>query len=102
MKIESEKLLEKKLSLKIQDIGGICLKLPAIHVSGIPDRLCLLPRGRVFFAEIKTTKQKVRKLQALWHKKLRDLGFDVYVIDTSEQIESAIDEQIDKLIGKYK
>lgn len=90
MKIESEKLLERKLRVKVEELGGYCWKLPAIHISGIPDRICLLPGGRVFFAEIKTTKEAARKLQLLWHRKLKELGFAVYVIDTSEQIEDLI------------
>lgn len=90
-KIESEKLLEKKLRIKIEELGGYCWKLPAIHISGIPDRVCLLPRGRIFFAEIKTTQDKPRKIQILWHKKLRRIGFEVYIVDTSEQIEELIE-----------
>ena len=92
MKIESEKLLEKKLRIKIEAIGGLCWKLPAIHVSGIPDRLCLLPMGRAFFAEIKTTGEKPEKLQLYWHKKLKKIGFEVYVVDTSEQINEIIEK----------
>lgn len=91
-KIESEKLLEKKLRIKIEELGGYCWKLPAIHVSGIPDRLCLLPMGRAFFVEVKTTKEKAQPLQLLWHKKLREIGFEVYVVDTSAQIEEIIEK----------
>lgn len=92
MKIESEKLLEKKLRVKIEELGGYCLKLLAIHVIGIPDRICLLPNGVVFFAEVKTTGKKPEKIQLLWHKKLRKIGFEVYVVDTSEQINEIIEK----------
>lgn len=92
MKIESEKLIERKLKRYTEDAGGICIKLAAVHVIGLPDRLCLLPGARLFFAELKTTKKKPRKIQRVWHIKLRKLGFRVEVIDRSEQIEKIFKE----------
>ncbi len=94
VKIESEKSLERKLKKEIERLNGFCIKLLALHISGIPDRLCLLPGGRIFFAEIKTTKQKPKAIQLLIHARLRSLGFKVYVIDTSDKILSAITDQI--------
>lgn len=90
MKIEGEKYLEKKLKDEIKKIGGWSLKLLATHITGLPDRLCLLPQGRLFFAEIKTTKKNPSPIQRLIHRKLRKLGFKVFVIDTSEQIKEII------------
>lgn len=89
-KIEGEKLLEAKLSNKVKALGGWTLKLLSTHITGLPDRLCLFPGGRVLFAEVKTTKKKPRKIQRYIHDKLRGLGFRVEVIDTSEQIENII------------
>lgn len=88
--IESEKLLEKKLVKSIKGLGGWCLKIPATHVTGIPDRLCLIPQGQVVFVELKTTKKKPTKIQLLIHKKLRNIGFEVRIIDTTEQIKQLI------------
>lgn len=89
--IESEKVLESKLKRRIEnELGGLCLKLPAIHMIGLPDRLCLLPGGVAFFVEVKTTKQRPRKIQEYVHAKLRDLGFTVLVIDCTEDIDDLI------------
>ena len=85
-KIEGEKYLEKKLGSEVKKLGGWSIKLLPDFISGIPDRMCLLPEGRIFFAEIKTTKKKPTKMQLLIHRRLRKLGFKVYVIDTSIQI----------------
>lgn len=90
---ESEKLLERKLVKNIKDVGGWCLKLPAIHHAGIPDRLCLFPGGEVVFVEVKTTNEKPKKLQLAIHRKLRKLGFTVLVIDKSTQIEDLVNER---------
>lgn len=90
MKKESEKLLERKLSVAVQKLGGISIKLAATYLVGLPDRLCLLPQGRMFFAEIKTTGEKPRKIQVIVHNKLRALGFKVVVIDSTEQLNQII------------
>lgn len=87
MKIESEKLLERKLRERVHAAGGWCIKLVCTHITGLPDRLCLLPGGLVFFAEIKTTGKKPRPVQIKVMQKLTRLGFTVYLIDNSGQIE---------------
>lgn len=87
MIIEGEKKLDKSLKNLVEiQLKGWCIKLLAIHISGLPDRLCLLPGGIIFFAEIKTTNKKPRKIQYWVHAKLRQLGFSVYVIDCTENI----------------
>ena len=88
--IESEKLLERKLADKVKAKGGWALKLPATFVDGIPDRLVLCPDGTVEFVEMKTNKEKPRKLQRAIHKKLRKMNFSVHVIDTTEGINDFI------------
>lgn len=94
MKIESEKVLEAKLTSTIKKLGGWSIKLLAIHLNGIPDRLCLLPGGVIFFAEIKTTKKTPKKIQGVIHRKLQALGFKVFVIDSTKDIINSIDSVI--------
>ena len=82
--IESEKHLERLLKSTVENtMNGLCLKLLSQHMIGLPDRLCLLPKGRAFFVEVKTTGEKPRKIQEFVHKRLRSLGFRVYVLDSS-------------------
>lgn len=90
--IESEKLLEDKLVKGVESVGGWCLKLLSNHITGLPDRLCLFPGGRLAFAEIKTTKKKPRRIQLWVHNKLRGLGFTVEVMDNSLQIKNFIEK----------
>ncbi len=78
----NEKLIESKLRQAVEAVGGICLKLPAIYFTGIPDRLCLLPGGRAYFVETKMTGQKLRPRQQFVKRKLEALGFQVHVIDS--------------------
>ena len=90
--IESEKKLERKLKNRVEKMGGWCIKLLSTHISGLPDRMCLLPKGVIFFVELKTTKQKARKIQLIIHDKIRKLGFEVYVVDTSEGINETLNK----------
>lgn len=92
MKIESEKYIEKKLRDEVKKIGGLSLKLLSTHFTGLPDRLCLLPQGRLFFIELKTTSRKPRKIQLKVHQMIRNLGFTVLIIDSSQKIKEFIDD----------
>ena len=83
---EREKNLERKLDSSLKSIGGLCLKLPSIHISGLPDRMCLFPEGRILFVEVKSTGMKPRKIQKVIHDKLRKLGFDVEILDSTEKL----------------
>jgi hypothetical protein len=82
----NEKDLEKKLNAKIKSLGGIPIKLLSYLFAGLPDRMCLLPGGRIIFVELKTTGKLPTRIQIIVHRKLRDLGFVVLVIDTLKQI----------------
>ena len=90
--IMCENSIEKRLVTEVERVGGWCLKLPAIHNAGLPDRLCLFPGGEVVFVELKAPGKKPRKIQLFIHNKLRGLGFRVEVVDTPEQIETIINE----------
>lgn len=82
-KKESEKLIERKLRDRVNEMGGWCIKLLPFVVSGLPDRLCLFKGGRLLFAEVKGTGLKPTPIQYAVHAKLRKLGFRVEVIDST-------------------
>lgn len=90
--IESEKKLERLLCTKVKnELKGWAIKLLPFQVAGLPDRMVLLPGGKMFFVEVKTTGEKTRPIQNVIHRKLRRLGFTVEVVDTTEQINEIID-----------
>lgn len=94
VKIESEKLIERKLVELCKLNNGLCIKLLSNFFIGLPDRMCLFPGGKIIFVELKTTGQKPRKSQILVHNQLQKLGFKVFVVDTTEQIIELIDKII--------
>ena len=78
----SEKVIEAKLVTEVKKSGGMCIKLLCDQFSGLPDRMCLFPGGKIVFVELKSTGKKPRPLQIAVHNKFRALGFRVEVIDT--------------------
>ena len=87
-----EKLIEQKLVKAVRAVGGICPKLVSPGMDGMPDRMALLPGGRIGFVEVKAPGQSPRPLQTHRHRQLRALGFPVFVLDDPEQIPTIIEE----------
>ena len=86
-----EKTIEKKLVIAIKDMGGIAPKFMSPGLDGMPDRIVLLPGGRMGFVEVKAPGKVPRPLQEARHRMLRMLGFKVYVLDTVDQIGGILD-----------
>ena len=87
-----EKIIEQKLAAAVKKAGGMALKFVSPGFDGMPDRLVLLPGGRIAFVEVKAPGKKPRSLQLARHRLLRELGFPVYVIDHADQIGGMLDE----------
>jgi len=87
-----EKIIEKALVAKVKAMGGIAPKFTSPGFDGMPDRLVLLPRGKMAFVELKAPGRKPRALQEARHRLLQRLGFKVYVIDEINQIDSVLEE----------
>ena len=85
-----EKTIEQKLVAAAKAAGGMAPKFVSPGFDGMPDRIIILPGGRIGFVEVKAPGKKPRPLQVTRHKKLRSLGFPVYVIDDPEQIQDMI------------
>ena len=87
-----EKAIELQLVRAVKQSGGICPKLVSPGTDGMPDRLVLLPGAHIGFVEVKAPGKKPRQLQERRHKELRDLGFQVFVLDDPEQIPGILKE----------
>ena len=80
------------LSKAVKNSGGIAPKLVSPGFDGMPDRLVLLPGGKIGFVEVKAPGKEPRPLQVARHGLLRRLGFKVYILDAPEQIGGILDE----------
>ena len=86
-----EKFVEHKLVERTRAIGGICPKLVSPGMDGMPDRMVLLPGGYIGFVEVKAPGKEPRPLQVARHRLLRQLGFQVFVLDDPAQIGGILD-----------
>lgn len=87
-----EKYIEQKLVVAVKNMGGIALKFVSPGLDGVPDRLVLLPVGKIAFVECKASGEKMRPLQVRRKRQLEALGFLVYCLDGVEQIGGILDE----------
>jgi hypothetical protein len=87
-----EREIERKLVSAVKSRGGICPKFVSPGFDGMPDRVVLLPHGKLGFVEVKRPGEQPRPLQTARHRLLRKLGFLVFVLDGEEQIGGMIDE----------
>ena len=87
-----EKTIERKLTLTVKKQGGICPKFVSPGFDGMPDRLVLLPDGKVGFVEVKAPGEKPRPLQVSRHNLLRSLGLQVFTLDDITAIPRILEE----------
>ena len=87
-----EKELEKKLRTAVKAMGGLALKFVSPGMAGVPDRLVLLPNGRIYFSELKRYGEKMRPMQLKRKRQFEKLGFKVYCIDSASSLEGFLQE----------
>ena len=80
-----ERDVERALIRQVRKAGGLCLKFVSPGWDGAPDRVCLWPGGRITFVELKAPGKKPRPLQIRRIEQLRELGFEVTVVDNLER-----------------
>ena len=87
-----EKQIEQKLVKAAKDMGGLAIKFTSPGFDGMPDRLVLLPEGKIAFVEVKAPGKTMRPLQEKRKRQLETLGFLVFCIDQPEQIGGILTE----------
>ena len=82
MRNDSEAKVEAYLCERVKELGGLCIKLNPAWYVGIPDRMVLLPGGRIGFAELKRPKGgRLSVKQKAWqHMLANELGFTCWMI----------------------
>lgn len=85
-----EKQIESRLVKEVKRLGGLAVKMNSFSMTGLPDRMVLMPEGKVFFCETKTTGKKPRPRQLSCISMLNKLGFSVSVVDDEETFEDFI------------
>jgi hypothetical protein len=82
-----ERDIEAHLVEGVKRLGGVAYKFASPGRRNVPDRLCVLPRGVLFFVELKATGAKPTAGQVREHRRLRDLGHRVFVCASLAQVD---------------
>ena len=81
MRNDSEAKVEAYLGEQVKSLGGLCIKLNPLWYVGIPDRLVILPGGRIGFVELKRPKGGRHAIkQKWWQDTLVGMDFHCWLI----------------------
>lgn len=86
-----EEYIEGRFREGVKRRGGIAIKLQPT-IAGLPDRMVLLPGGRIRFVELKRPDGTVSAIQKVMHSKLHGLGFPVSVLWSIEDVNRWVSE----------
>ena len=87
-----EKCIEKHLVKGVKKLGGLCYKFVSPGTQGVPDRIIITAQGRIIFAELKTDKGVVSKIQQYTINQMLSHHVDVRVLRGLEQVKQLLAE----------
>lgn len=87
-----ESQIERRLAQGVKAKGGMCMKFTSPGLPGVPDRIVLLPDGRVIFIELKTKSGRLAAVQRWVISAMRARGADVRVLHGLDQVKSFLEE----------
>lgn len=82
-----ERHVEAYLLTRVKQLGGTTIKMATIHQRSLPDRLVVLPGGKVGFAELKRPGGKATAAQIHIITKLQRLGCFAQVVVGKEGVD---------------
>ena len=88
----SESQLERKFYDKVKRLGGLPLKFVSPGRAGVPDRIVLMPEGKIYFVEMKSEVGQTSAIQKYIFSKFTKLGFKVNIIHNEKTLEKFLSE----------
>lgn len=85
-----EKDVEQYLCRQVEKLGGKAYKFSSPANRAVPDRICCFPHGQIVFVECKAPGKKATPLQLKVLTFLRQLRFNVAIVDTKERVDIVI------------
>lgn len=90
IKMTEEKKIEQELIKEVKAMGGICYKFMSPGRKHVPDRLCVLPKGIIFFVECKKEDEEPRSGQYRELVRLRDMDHHAYYVNSFEHLHALL------------
>lgn len=89
-----EKTLERKVCNYIKDLGGKAFKWVCPGETGVPDRICILPGGKIIFIELKRPGRKDGRSerQKKIFRVLETLNCEVWLISSMEELKERLNK----------
>jgi len=85
-----ERDIEQYLRNRAIAAGGRAFKWVSPGNNGVPDRIVMLPGGRIAFVELKAPGKKPTAIQINQQRVIEALGFPTFTIDNKEDIDKLI------------
>lgn len=90
----SEQMLEKEVEAKlvrgVKQLGGIAYKFVSPGNSGVPDRIVVLPGGRIEFVELKSKTGRLSSIQKRQIARLESAGKKVQVLYGEDDVAACL------------
>ena len=95
--MESEKNTERYLVKEVAKLAGEAYKFTSPGRRFVTDRLCVLPKGLIWFIEVKSEGQKPTPGQQREIQRLTKKGHYVTWVDTKAKVDSIINRMREQL-----
>ncbi len=91
-----ESTLEQAVKKHIRSLGGRCYKWVCPGENGVPDRICILPGGKIIFIELKRPGRKdgMSARQKKMFRVLKSLGCKAWRIDNLEDLKARLQNEV--------
>ena len=87
-----ESKIEEWLVNQVKQMGGIADKFVSPANPGVPDRLVIMPNGRIYFVELKATWGHASNIQKWQHDRYKKCGADVRIIKGMDAAKKFVEE----------
>lgn len=86
--MDSEKRVEALLTAGVKKLGGVAYKFVSPGNSGVPDRIIIMPGGKIYFVELKREGGQLTNLQKRQVSRIRKLDCRVDVLHGMAEVSS--------------
>lgn len=86
-----ENQVETYLHKRVVEAGGKTYKWVSPNMVGVPDRIVIMPGGKVYFVEVKALDGRLSPVQERRLLELSNLGANVYVLYGTEEVDKFVE-----------